>query len=80
MPQSLVQLYVHLVFSTKHRQPFLRHPGFRERTHAYLIGVCNNQGSPSPSMHVGDPRLNNPHILFPAHAARASRNTSSADE
>jgi len=47
MPQSLVQIYVHLVFSTKHRQPFLRDPALRERTHAYLVGICNNQDSPS---------------------------------
>ncbi len=47
MPQSLVQIYVHLVFSTKNRAPFLRDPSFRERTHAYLVGICNNQGSPS---------------------------------
>ena len=47
MPQSLVQLYVHLVFSTKRRQPFLRDLAFRERTHAYLVGICNNQDSPS---------------------------------
>ena len=47
MPQSLVQIYIHLVFSTKHRQPFLQDPAFRERTHAYLKGICENQGSPS---------------------------------
>jgi hypothetical protein len=33
MPQSLVQIYVHLVFSTKNRQPFLRDKAFRERVH-----------------------------------------------
>ncbi len=47
MPQSLVQIYVHLVFSTKHRQPFLVDPAFRERAHAYLVGICKNQDSPS---------------------------------
>jgi putative transposase len=47
MPQSLVQIYVHLVFSTKHRAPFLRDASFRERTHAYLLGICKNQDSPS---------------------------------
>jgi len=47
MPQSLVQIYVHLVFSTKHCQPFLRDPAVRERTHAYLVGICKNQESPS---------------------------------
>jgi REP element-mobilizing transposase RayT len=47
MPQSLVQVYVHIVFSTKNREPFLNDRAFRERTHAYLHGICENQGSPS---------------------------------
>jgi REP element-mobilizing transposase RayT len=47
MPQSLVQLYVHLVFTTKDRQPFLADKGLRERTHAYLAGICKGQGSPA---------------------------------
>ena len=47
MPQSLVQIYVHLVFSTKHRQPFLTDAAFRPRVHAYLAGICKNLGSPS---------------------------------
>jgi REP element-mobilizing transposase RayT len=47
MPQSLAQIYVHMVFSTKNRQPFLKDRSFRERTHAYLKGICDNQGSPS---------------------------------
>jgi REP element-mobilizing transposase RayT len=47
MPQSLVQIYVHIVFSTKNRQPFLTDRPFRERTRGYLNGICDNQGSPS---------------------------------
>jgi putative transposase len=47
MPQSLVQIYVHIVFSTKDRQPFLHDREFRNRVHAYLHGICENQGSPS---------------------------------
>src|SRR5437773_10017778 len=43
MPQSLVQIYVHLVFPTKNRQPFLRDKASRERAHAYLAGICANQ-------------------------------------
>jgi putative transposase len=45
MPQSLVQIYVHLVFSTKDRAPFLKDRAFRLQTHAYLKGICDNQGS-----------------------------------
>jgi putative transposase len=47
MPQSLVQIYVHLVFSTKNRRPFLRDAALRHRLHAYLTGICNNQQSPA---------------------------------
>jgi putative transposase len=45
--QSLAQIYVHLVFSTKQRQPYLRDASLRDHTHAYLAGICSNQGSPS---------------------------------
>ena len=47
MSQSLVQIYVHIVFSTKGRAPFLRDKDFRERTHAYLAGICKNLGCPA---------------------------------
>ena len=39
MPQSLSAVYVHLVFSTKERRPFLRDQGTRSLLHAYLGGV-----------------------------------------
>ena len=47
MSQSLVQIYVHIVFSTKHRKPFLKDMEFRDRTHRYLAGICKNLNSPS---------------------------------
>jgi putative transposase len=47
MSQSLVQIYLHIVFSTKDRQPFLSDTVLRERVHAYLHGICNNQDLPS---------------------------------
>ncbi len=47
MPQSLVQIYVHIVFSTKNRQPFFSDKDFRSRAHAYLVGMCDNLGSSS---------------------------------
>ena len=47
MPQSLVQLYTHLVFSTKHRVPFLKEEALRDRTHRYLAGICDNLHSPA---------------------------------
>ena len=47
MGQSLVEIYVHIVFSTKHRQPFLRDSEFRARTHAYLAGILRNSDCPA---------------------------------
>ncbi len=46
MGQSLAQLYVHLVFGTKRRVPWLD-DGFRGELHAYLIGILRNLDSPS---------------------------------
>ncbi len=40
MGQSLVQNYIHLIFSTKHRQPLIQ-PTVEADLHAYLGGICN---------------------------------------
>ena len=45
MPQSLTKLYVHLVFSTKHRQPFLD-DSIRPRVHGYLAEVVRDLSCP----------------------------------
>ena len=47
MPQSLVQVYLHMVFSTKHRRPYLRDRNSRERTHGYMAGICKNLNCPA---------------------------------
>jgi REP element-mobilizing transposase RayT len=39
MPQSLSSVHIHLVFSTKGREPFLQGAEIREEMHAYLGGV-----------------------------------------
>jgi hypothetical protein len=36
MPQSLAQIYLHIIYSTKHRQPFLTDATLRAELHAYL--------------------------------------------
>jgi len=36
MPQSLSVVYIHLVFSTKERRPFLRDSALRQSVHGYL--------------------------------------------
>jgi len=40
MGQSLAQNYIHIVFSTKYRQPLIQ-PSVEEELHAYLGGICN---------------------------------------
>jgi putative transposase len=40
MGQSLVKNYVHIVFSTKYRQPLI-HPPVEQELHAYLGAICN---------------------------------------
>jgi REP element-mobilizing transposase RayT len=47
MAQSLSQIYLHIVFSTKNRISFLRDRTLRQRIHAYLAGTCRNLDSPS---------------------------------
>ena len=46
MPQSLSAVYLHLVFSTKERRPFLREQVMREALHAYLGGISKQLECP----------------------------------
>jgi putative transposase len=39
MPQSLSQILLHIVFSTKERRPFLRDDAIRAELHRYLGGI-----------------------------------------
>jgi len=70
MPQSLSQLYVHLAFSTKHREPILLAP-LRAQMHPYLATALTNSGS--PAIRVGG-TSDNVHALF-----RLSKNRSLAE-
>lgn len=45
MGQSLVKNYIHLVFSTKHRDPLI-HPPVEAELHNYLGGTCNKLECP----------------------------------
>jgi len=47
MSQSHAQIYLHLVFSTKERRPFLRDHDLRNRLHEYVGGACRDLGCPS---------------------------------
>jgi REP element-mobilizing transposase RayT len=46
MPHSLSAVYIHLVFSTKNREPTFRDKQVRQEIHAYLGGVSKQLGCP----------------------------------
>ncbi len=46
MPQSLAQIYLHIVFSTKNRVPLLEDVALRDEMHNYLGGTCNQLDCP----------------------------------
>ena len=60
MPQSLSKVLVHLIFSTKNREPFIAQP-IRPRLHAYITGILDNLKS--PSLQTGGV-ADHVHILF----------------
>jgi REP element-mobilizing transposase RayT len=47
MSQSLSNVLLHLVFSTKNRVPYLKDPQIRETLDAYFVGTLKNLESPS---------------------------------
>ncbi|MCC5919766.1 MAG: IS200/IS605 family transposase [Cyclobacteriaceae bacterium] len=49
MGQSLVQNYLHIVFSTKNRKPYIN-SSIDEKLYAYLSGTCNELESPCLSV------------------------------
>jgi len=60
MPQSLSKVLVHLIFSTKHREPLIGED-IRPRLHAYIVGILDNLKS--PSLQTGGV-ADHVHILF----------------
>jgi putative transposase len=60
MSQSLSQLYVHLVFGTKNRFPFIM-PEWDEQLHAYIAGIMKNLESPAININSVPDHV---HILF----------------
>jgi REP element-mobilizing transposase RayT len=45
MAQSFSAVYVHIVFSTKGRHPFLVNEGVRQDLHQYIGGIVNHNGA-----------------------------------
>jgi putative transposase len=60
MPQSLSSILIHLVFSTKHREPWLT-PEIEPELHAYLATVF--QGCDSPALLINGDK-DHVHALF----------------
>jgi len=64
MPQSLSNVLLHVVFSTKHRQPFLRRTDMRDVMTGYLVGTLRNIECPSLIVGVVEDHV---HILCNLH-------------
>ena len=47
MPQSLANILIHSIFSTKNREPLLCEKELRQRTHAYLAEVLKSLQCPA---------------------------------
>jgi len=46
MPQSLSNILVHIIFSTKERFPFLKDPAVRAQLHSYMAGILIDENCP----------------------------------
>jgi REP element-mobilizing transposase RayT len=60
MPQSLVKILVHVVFSTKNRVDLI-HPEVEERLYAYIHGIVENNKS---KLIIGNGTANHGHFLI----------------
>lgn len=61
MPQSIAQNLLHLIFSTKHRHPFLKNDATRTELHKYAAGILRNWDSPAIEINSVEDHI---HILF----------------
>lgn len=71
MPQSLANIIIHIVFSTKDRRPFLQNPQLRDEVHRFLGGVAKRLEC--PPIRIGG-IADHVHIL-----ARQSRSITASD-
>ncbi len=61
MPQSLGQVYIHLLFATRDRTPFLADDALRSDLYGYTTGIFKNLGCPSLRIGGGADHI---HVLF----------------
>jgi putative transposase len=47
MPQSLAQVYLHIIFSTKERREFLQDAELRKKMHAYMAAILKDHDCPA---------------------------------
>lgn len=47
MPQSLAQVYLHIIFSTKERRAYLQNQELRKEMHAYLAAILKDHDCPA---------------------------------
>ena len=60
MGQSLSQLYIHLIFGTKGRHPYIKEE-LETLLHSYIAGILKNQDSPAIKINSVPDHI---HILF----------------
>ena len=60
MPQSLARLHIHLIFSTKNREPLID-DAIRQSLHGYMATVLANLGCPAVLINSVEDHV---HILF----------------
>ena len=60
MPQSLSSILIHLIFSTKNREPFIT-PAIESELHPYMASIFRDHKSPSLAI---DGTFDHVHILF----------------
>jgi putative transposase len=71
MAQSLANVLLHIVFSTKDRRPFLREPELRSELDAVMMGMLRNRQCPGVAINSVEDHI---HIL-----CQLNRTTSIAD-
>jgi putative transposase len=64
VPQSLSNVLIHVVFSTKHRQPYLRTPDLGGIMTGYVVGILRNVKCPSLIVGAVEDHM---HILCSLH-------------
>jgi REP element-mobilizing transposase RayT len=74
MPQSLARILLHLIFSTKNREPNFADPVYRREVHAYLAATASHLAC--PAICVGG-AADHVHLVVPSASQQSSPNSRS---